>query len=166
MCILHVNVLHGFIHLTSTFKKFLQLLCRRNRNGNKMSSVMRALINLGLKPIILFRRNVRAILSYKTIPITNESTFRTILDHYTDFTMSAMASQIIGVSIVCSAVCSGTDKRKHQSSASLAFVRGNHRSPVDYPHKEPVARKMFPFDDVIIKSNVMCPEWHSSVMDA
>ena len=33
-----------------------------------------------------------------------------------------MASQITGVSIVYSTVCSGADQRKHQSSASLAFV--------------------------------------------
>ena len=37
---------------------------------------------------------------------------------------------------------------KHQSSASLAFVRGIHRRPVNSPHKWPVTRKMFPFDDV------------------
>ena len=36
--------------------------------------------------------------------------------------MSAMASQITGVLIVCSAVCSGADQRKHQSSTSLDFV--------------------------------------------
>ena len=42
--------------------------------------------------------------------------------HYSDVIMSAMASQITGVSIVCSAVCSGADQRKYQSSASLAFV--------------------------------------------
>ena len=47
-------------------------------------------------------------------------------------------------------VCSGADQRKHQSSASLAFVRGIHRWPVDSPQKGPVTRKMFPFDDVII----------------
>ena len=41
--------------------------------------------------------------------------------------MSAMASQITGVSIVYSTVCSDTDQRKHQSSALLAFVRGSHR---------------------------------------
>ena len=41
-------------------------------------------------------------------------------------------------------------KRKHQSSASLAFVRGIHRSPADSHHKGPVTRKMFPFDDVIM----------------
>ena len=64
--------------------------------------------------------------------------------------MSAIASQIIGVSIVCLTVCSGANQRKHQSSASLAFVRGIHRWPVNSPHKGPVTRKMFPFDDVIM----------------
>ena len=44
-----------------------------------------------------------------------------------DAIMTAMASQTTGVSIVCTIVCSGTDQRKHQSSASLAFVRGIHR---------------------------------------
>ena len=38
--------------------------------------------------------------------------------------MSTVASQITGVSIVCSAVCQGADQRKHQNSASLTFVRG------------------------------------------
>ena len=38
--------------------------------------------------------------------------------------MSAMASQITGVSIVYSTVCTGADQRKHQSSVSLAFVGG------------------------------------------
>ena len=64
--------------------------------------------------------------------------------------MRALVSQITGVSIVCSAVCSGIGQRKHQSTASLAFVRGNHRWPVDSPHTGPVTRKMFPFGDVIM----------------
>ena len=38
--------------------------------------------------------------------------------------MSAMTSQIIGISIVYSTVCSGADQRKHQSPASLACVGG------------------------------------------
>ena len=46
--------------------------------------------------------------------------------------------------------CSGADQRKHQSSASLAFVRGMHRWPVHSPHKGPVTGKRFPFDDVIV----------------
>ena len=70
--------------------------------------------------------------------------------HYTDVNMSLMASQITSLTIVYSHVCSGTDQRKHQSSASLAFVRGIHRGPVNSPHKRPVSRKMFPFDDVIM----------------
>ena len=41
-------------------------------------------------------------------------------------------------------------RRKQQSSASLAFVRGIHRWPVTSPHKGPATRKMFSFDDVII----------------
>ena len=56
--------------------------------------------------------------------------------------MSTMASHITGVSIICSAV--------YQSSVSLAFVRGIHRWPVTSPHKGPVTRKMFTFDEVIM----------------
>ena len=41
-------------------------------------------------------------------------------------------------------------KEKHQSSASLAFVRGIHRWPVNSPHKGPVTRNYFPYDDVIM----------------
>ena len=51
--------------------------------------------------------------------------------HYSDVIMSTMMSQITGVSIVCSTVCPGADQRKHQSSASLACVRGIHLSPMD-----------------------------------
>ena len=72
------------------------------------------------------------------------------LIHYDDVTMSLMASQITSLTIVYSIVYSGADQRKHQSSASLAFVQGIHRGPVNSPHKWPVTRKMFPFDDVIM----------------
>ena len=64
--------------------------------------------------------------------------------HYNDVTMSAMVSQIASLGIVYS----GGDQRKHQSPASLVFVRGIHQWPVCSPHKGPVTRKMFPFDDV------------------
>ena len=70
--------------------------------------------------------------------------------HYNDVTMSAMASQITSLTTVYSTVYSGTNQRKHQSSASLAFVIGIHRWPVNSPHKGPVTRKIFPFDDVIM----------------
>ena len=40
--------------------------------------------------------------------------------------------------------------KKTSSFASLAFVWGIHQWPVNSPHRWPVTRKMFPFDDVII----------------
>ena len=72
--------------------------------------------------------------------------------HNSDVILGAIASQITSVSIVNSTLCSGADQRKHQSSASLAFVRGIHRSPVNSPHKGPVMRRMFPFDDIITRN--------------
>ena len=70
--------------------------------------------------------------------------------YYSDVIMSEMASQITSLMMVSQPFNSGTDRRKHQSSASLAFVRGIPRWPVNFPHKGPVMRKMFPFDDVIM----------------
>ena len=64
--------------------------------------------------------------------------------------MSAMLSQITSLTSIYSSAYSGAGQRKHQSSASLTFVRGIHPWPVNSPHKWPVTRKMFPFDDVII----------------
>ena len=80
----------------------------------------------------------------------------TMIFNYSDVIMSTMASQITGVSSVCSTVCSGTGQIKLQRSASLAFVRGINRRPVNSPNKGTVARKMFPFDDVIMFSE--CPK--------
>ena len=72
------------------------------------------------------------------------------LVHYNDVIMGAIASQITSITTVYSTVYSGADQRKHESSASLAFVREIHRGPVNSPHKWPVTRKVFPFDDVIM----------------
>ena len=69
--------------------------------------------------------------------------------------VGVMASQITSLTIVYSIVCSGVDQRNHQSSASLAFVRGIHWWPVNSPHKKLVTRKMFPFDDVIMNKNIV-----------
>ena len=65
--------------------------------------------------------------------------------------MGAMVSQITNLTIVYSAVHS-EDERKHQSSASLGFVRRIHQWPVNSPHVWPVTQKMLPFDDCIMKS--------------
>ena len=77
-----------------------------------------------------------------------------IIEHYNDVIMGEIASQITNLTIVYSIVYSDSDQRKHQSSASLAFVRGIHRGPVNSPHKWPVTRKIFPFDDVIMSTSV------------
>ena len=47
--------------------------------------------------------------------------------------MGAIASQITSLIIVFSTIYLDTDQRKHQSSASLAFVRGIHQKPVNSP---------------------------------
>ena len=72
--------------------------------------------------------------------------------HYRDVIKGALASQITSLTIVYSTVYSDAHQRKHQSSASLAFVRGIHRGPVISPYKWPVTRKMFPFYDVIMEN--------------
>ena len=77
-------------------------------------------------------------------PVTGKS-------HYDDVIMSEIASQITSLTIVYSTVHSGADQSKHQCSASLAFVWEIHRWPVNFPHKWPVTRKIFPFDDVIMR---------------
>ena len=73
--------------------------------------------------------------------------------HYNDVIMSTTESQITSLTIVYSTVYSGTDQRKHRGSASLAFVRGIHRWPVNWP----VTRNLFPFDDVIMRLRL--PRW-------
>ena len=72
--------------------------------------------------------------------------------NYSNIIMGAMASQITSLAIVYSTAYWGANQRKHQNSASLAFVQGIHRWPVNSPHKWPVTREVFPFDDVIMFS--------------
>ena len=74
---------------------------------------------------------------------------------YCDVIMGAKASQNTSLTIVYSTVYSAANQRKYQSSASLAFVWGIHRSPVNSPHNWPVTRKMFPFDDAIMVTDVL-----------
>ena len=83
----------------------------------------------------------------------NEMIINILLKRHSDVIMSAMASQITGVSIVYSAVCSGTDQRKQQSSASLAG---------EFQQKGPVTLKMIPFNDVIMNGEgPMSTAWSS-----
>ena len=83
---------------------------------------------------------------------------------YSDAIMGAMASEITSLMIVYSTV-SSADQRKHQSYASLVFVRGIDRWPMNSPHKWPITRKFLPFDDVIVKFDgcmVLFLQWDTS----
>ena len=90
-----------------------------------------------------------------------------VASHYNDVIIGAMASQFSSLAIVYPRVYSSADQRKYQRSASLAFVRGINRWPVNSPHKWPVTRKTFPFDDVIIpmlddQIRIYCLTWQCS----
>ena len=108
--------------------RFINLLNAKNRE-------------ILFKIIIYFRQQCKV--TYKTSPdLRLENMDEAHCNHhYSDVIMSGVASQITSVSSVYSNTCSGADRRNHQSSASLAFVRGIHRWPVDSPHKGPVTRK-------------------------
>ena len=90
--------------------------------------------------LVLIVGNINDIISH----ITGQSCGSPI--HYSDIIMRPMASQITSLTIVYTTVYSGGDRRKHQSSASLAFVWGIHRWSVNSPHKWPVTQKMFSLD--------------------
>ena len=90
----------------------------------------------GYRDILSFHRG------WKLIKLIKKK-LQTMNYHYNDVIMGAMTSHITSLTIVYSTVYSDTDQRKHQNSASLAFVRGIHRGPVNSPHKWPVTGKCF-----------------------
>ena len=112
--------------------------------GTSYHTIIRSLCHVG---ITLVQCQIRLI---DTLAIHPGYPYDIMDVHYNDVIKGAMVSQIASLTIVYSTVYSGVDQQKHQSSASLAFVWGIHRWPVNSPHKRPVTRKMFPFDDVIM----------------
>ena len=80
---------------------------------------------------------VYLVVMYKT---SYESWESFALWHYSDVIISTIACQITSRTIVYSTVYWGADQRKHQSCASLDFVRGIRRWPVNSPHKKPVTQ--------------------------
>ena len=109
---------------------------------------MFAIIPVELQRVVARSSLPFLIYSHQWIYIQNHKSSRRLwskhvwLIHYSAVIMCAMTSQITGVSIVCSTVGSGTDKRKHQRSESLAFLWGIHRWPVNSSHKWPITRKV------------------------
>ena len=106
-----------------------------------------------VKQYLLSKRHNSAssiTLETETLGFRNEHHSFNTTWHYGDVMMRVMASQITSLTIVYSTVYSCVDQRKHQSSASLAFVKGIRRWPVISQRKGPVSRKMFPLDEVIM----------------
>ena len=77
--------------------------------------------------------------------------------------MSEMASQITSLTMVYSTVYS-TDQRKHKKR-STGLCEWNSPVTSEFPHRGPVTRKMFPFDDVIMSrtnfQNISL-QWHNN----
>ena len=90
------------------------------------------------------------IASNKSCPSLLLNTTSALIVQYNDVVMGTIAFQINSLAIFNSTVYSDAYQRKHQSSASLAFMRGIHLGQVKSPHKWTVTRKMFPFHDVIM----------------
>ena len=70
--------------------------------------------------------------------------------HHSDVIMGTMASQITSLTIVYN---NRLERRRSKKTSKLrvtGLCEGIHRWPVNSPHKGPVTRKMFPFDDVIM----------------
>ena len=136
----------GFFHLAlgETFKCFC---CWQEFETSKDMS--RCTGQIFTCPLLLKIQIYRTEAISHILDLENGRNFKHCV-HDSDVIMITVPSQITGVSIICSTVCLGTDQRKHQSPASLAFVRGIHRSPVDSPHKRPVTRKIFALDGVIM----------------
>ena len=72
--------------------------------------------------------------------------------HYNDVIMSAIASLITSFTIVYSTVYSDADQKKLRVTGLCV---GKSPGPVNSPHKWPVTRKMFRFDDVIMKFSIL-----------
>ena len=70
--------------------------------------------------------------------------------YYNDVIMSAVASQITSVSSICSAGCYGADEKKTSKLRVTGLCELNSPVTGEFPHKGPVTRRMFPFDDLIM----------------
>ena len=139
--------------LANTCNKYVQCLAIGKQNFNcDMESSFCLSFEIIQFAVQLSKLHLHPRYRYRNqLSLLQSNFFATItLWLYNDVIMGAIASQITSLTIVYSIVYSDADQRKHQSSGSLAFVRGIHRGPVHSPHKWPVTRKMFPFDDVIM----------------
>ena len=127
--------------------------CRKTTNGQLILWIMTSGLTRGLQWLIDKLSGAYQIIRSGSFHFRLQwgwQVMEAFSKHYNDIIMSSMASQITSPTIVYSTIYSRAYQRKHQSSASQAFVWGIHRWPVNSPHIGPVARKMFTFDNVIM----------------
>ena len=106
------------------------LTYHQRRGGNRQGPISQEVLKVSILEISLENALFELLLH---IPGINELIMMCYIDrlweestvsHHSDVIMGTMASHITSPTIVYSTVYSGADQRKHQSSASLAFVRG------------------------------------------
>ena len=144
----------GWLHPASIRLLIIMLM---NHLLNVMVRYWMILITIiSIQLVLVF--NLKYQMMYVVIPKHFLKMSRQLLEifpyHYNDIILGAIASQITSLTIVYSTVYSDADHRKHQSPASLAFVRGIHRWPANFPHKGPVT-----FDDVIMVLLIWISYW-------
>ena len=105
--------------------------------------------------------------SYIQIPASKIPKFYAIL-HYSDVIMSAMASQISGVSIIYSTVCLGNIFKETSKFHVTGLCEGNSPVTDELPAQRTSNAEMFSFDDVIMSPDdngnsgyvyFMCHAW-------
>ena len=105
-------------------------------NGSVLEGILKFCVSRAIfltnDPIeYLYQIPALALVSYiqRHLQLSAPKVYSTYPVHYSDAITSAMASQITGVSSVCSTVCSGADQR----TSKLRATMGIHRPPVDSP---------------------------------
>ena len=72
--------------------------------------------------------------------------------HYCDVIMGAMGRKSPASWLFTQPLIQAQINQNIKAPRHWPFVRGIHRLPVNSPHKWPVTRKIFPFDDVIVNN--------------
>ena len=148
-----MSILFNFVlAIPITIKTVLVREMHRHHTGDNASLNTKWTNHIKGNMFASFRRCI-ILTSHKRQGVSNHC--QSWPTHYNDVIMGAISSQITSLTIVYSTVYSDADQRKHQSSASLAFVWGIHRGPVNSPHKWPVTRKIFPFNDLIMTKKII-----------
>ena len=109
--ILHSDELHARCYLIEVF--------RRDASGQNVLNTRLPIPEDGIEKV-----NRNTVNTYRTKELFTTKTERCLASHNNDVIMTTMASKITSLTVVYSTFYSDADQRKHQSSASLAFVWG------------------------------------------